>query len=193
MLIKAQGLLNAAAWVQRHHGEDVLEQILGLGSPALRERAQTAIAIEWHEAGEFEEFLGLAERVIGGPGGSVARALGAAGAEANMSGFMRRAAFYIARPAYALKRVASAWGQFNDEGSMVLGEFSAQHATVEVRDAEPPGPLFCEALSGWCEVLARRVGAKGPKARHTQCRLRGDALCTWKVTFESMPGLDKAP
>ena len=191
MRIKAQGLLNAAKWVRRQHGDDVLTQILAQASPELRERASTAIAIEWHEAAEFEEFLALAERTIDGPPGSVARALGAAGAEANMSGFMRRAAFYIARPEYALKRVASAWGQFNDEGAMALGSFSAEHARVEVTGVDPPGPLFCEALSGWCEVLSRRVGAKGPRVAHTECRLRGNALCAWRVSFASMPDFDR--
>ena len=184
MKIKAQGLLNASEWIRRHHGDDTLSAILQRCSPAVRERFITAIAIEWHDASEFEEFLAAAEQVVGVPTpGTLAKTLGAAGAEANMSGFMRRAAFYIARPEYAVKRVASTWRQFNDEGSMTFTDFSETGTMVEVHDLVPPGPLFCEALTGWCEVLADRVGASSPRAAHVQCRLRGDPVCAWRLRW----------
>ncbi|MEM1417314.1 MAG: hypothetical protein AAGH15_20620 [Myxococcota bacterium] len=184
MQIKAQGILNAVRFVRERHGEEVLEEILTRCSPSVQERCRSAIAIEWHEAAEYEALLEAAAAVLGP---SAPKELGAAGARANMSGFMRRAAFYLVRPSYAMKRVASAWSQFNDEGHMRLVDFSENGAVVEVTEVVPPGPLFCDALSGWCEVLGTRVGAREPVARHTACRLRGDATCTWDIEFASLP------
>ena len=164
--------------------------LLGAGPGALH---LTAIAIEWHEAEELEEFLQHAEAVLGGPPGKVAKQLGAAGAESNMSGFLRRAAFYVARPEYAMKRVASAWRQFNDEGEMVLSLTSRPtYSVVEVRGASPPGPLFCETLTGWCEVLGGQGrGASNARATHTGCTpSRSEPHCRWRVTWDGIPGLD---
>lgn len=62
------------------------------------ERYMTGIAIEWHDGAEFEEFLGAAEKTIGGSAGSVATEIGAAGARRSMTGLIHRLAFYAPSP-----------------------------------------------------------------------------------------------
>ena len=183
MKIKAQGLLNGATWILERHGEAALASVLSMAGSEVRERYMTAIAIEWHDAAELELFLKAAESVLGGSEGAVAKRIGAAGAQRNMGGFLRRLGFYISRRDYALARVASAWRQFNDAGEMVLGEFGPSSGTLEVRDAQPPGPLFCATLTGWCETLGTHVGMDAPSALHTRCVIRGHPVCQWRIRW----------
>lgn len=184
MQIKAQGLLNGAEWVLETHGQAALASVLGLCGPVVRERYMTAIAIEWHDGAELEEFLHAAEQELGGMPGSVARAIGAAGARHNMKGFMRRLAFYVSRRDYALARVAAAWRQFNDEGEMSLEMAASGVCSMQVTGAELPGPLFCETLTGWCAILGEHVGMRNPRVGHETCRSRGHEGCTWKLRWE---------
>ena len=184
MQIKAQGLLNGAEWVLETHGSAALSDVLGRCGPQVRERYMSAIAIEWHDAAEFEEFLRAAEQCLGGLPGSVARSIGAAGAQRNMKGFMRRLGFYVARRDYALARVAAAWRQFNDQGEMSLEFVKSSECTMSVTNAELPGPFFCETLTGWCGVLGEHVGMKRPKVTHESCRSRGHGSCMWKLRWD---------
>ena len=46
--VKAQALLNGAAWVREKHGAPAFERVLALCRPEVRERCATAIAINWH-------------------------------------------------------------------------------------------------------------------------------------------------
>ena len=183
MQIKAQALINGTAWVLKTHGEQALSRILANCSPAVRERYMTAIAIEWHEGSELEEFLQATERFLSAPTGSVAREIGAAGATHNMKGFMRRLAFYVARQDYGLARVGAAWRQFNSEGQMTIRIAKEGECVVRVLDADLPGPLFCETLTGWCAVVGEHVGMRAPQVLHDSCRFRNDAECSWKMRW----------
>ncbi|MEM6954371.1 MAG: hypothetical protein AAF411_25335 [Myxococcota bacterium] len=183
MNIKAQGLLNAAAWIRQTRGEAALQEVLERCPPAVRARHAEALPLEWHPAEEFETFLQAAESALGGMHGELAKELGAAGARKNMGGFMRRIAFYIMRRDYALSRVASMWRQFNDAGTMTITELDEAGCVVEVEGHDPPGRLYCCTLTGWCEVLAERVGAQEPRAHYERSVLRGDPVCAWRVRW----------
>ena len=184
MQIKAQAFLYGTEWVLKTHGERVLSRILASCGPTVRERYMTAIAIEWHEGAELEEFLRVTERHLGAPPGSVAREIGAAGASHNMKGFMRRLGFYAARQDYALARVGAAWRQFNDEGEMTLKIEKEGACVMRVTDADLPGPLFCETLTGWCGVLGEHVGMRSPHVVHEKCRFRGEDCCSWEIRWK---------
>jgi hypothetical protein len=193
MNVKAQGLLNAAAHLEEVYGRDTLGQILRDCRPDTRERYMTATAIEWHPVEEFTDLLDQAERHLGTGNGRIAQELGAAGARRNMSGFLRKAAFYLARPDYALRRVAGAWSQFNDEGQMEIREATPGGCVVEVSGIGVPDPLFCAALTGWVAVLAERIGAPSPRATHPECLGRGGARCVWRASWQPIEIEPNAP
>ena len=92
MNIKAQGLFNAAKWIEKELGQAALRDVLRACSPAVRDRYTTAIVINWHPLEEFVEFLEVAERLLGRGDGKLAEQVGAAGARENLRGAMVRAA-----------------------------------------------------------------------------------------------------
>lgn len=181
MNVKAQGLLNAAKWIEDEYGRDALGRVLRACSPAVRERYVSAIAINWHPLEELVEFLAVAERMLGRDDGRLAERVGAAGARANMKGTLVRVAVYLARPEYLMQRIAGLWNQFNDQGEMLLVSMDEKHARIEVRGVPNPHALFCATLTGWCLETAARLGIANTLVRHVQCRARGEARCLWEV------------
>jgi hypothetical protein len=183
--IKAQGLLNAARWIEDEYGRDSLGEVLRACSPGVRERYTSVIAIDWHPAGEFIELVQHAERILGGgrSNGRIAEAIGAAGARANMKGTMVRLAAWIARPEALMKRAAGLWRQFNDEGHMELKELGDSTARFELGKIEGLDPAFCAVVTGWCREVALAVGAVVPQAKHVACVWRGESLCVWELRF----------
>ena len=65
MQVKAQGLLNAARYLEDTYGRDALASVLRATSPAVRDTYTSAIAINWHPVEEFVEFVDAADRILG--------------------------------------------------------------------------------------------------------------------------------
>jgi hypothetical protein len=179
--IKAQGLFNAAKWIERELGQPALRDVLRACSPAVRDRYTTAIVINWHPVEEFVEFLEVAERLLGRNDGKLAEEVGAAGARENLRGAMVRAAAYIANPEFMMKRVASLWSQFNDEGTMEMIKFDPEEMLVEVKGVAKSHALFCSTLTGWMAEVALHFGWRQATAKHVRCRARGEARCLWEL------------
>jgi hypothetical protein len=177
--VRAQGLLNAAGWIEERHGRERLAEC----SPAVRERFVTAIAIEWHPVAEFIQFMEVAERVLRARDGQLAREMGAHGARQNLRGVVKRSLFYLASPDYLLRRIAGLWQQFNDRGAMHLRHLDDKYGHLEVEGVPEPHRLFCATLTGWTEVVAEAVGLMQPRVTHAECRADGDARCLWHVTW----------
>jgi hypothetical protein len=181
--VKAQGLLNAATWIEETHGQTALRDVLHACSADVRERYTSAIAINWHPLSEFVEFVGAADRLLGNGDGKMAEEIGAAGARANMKGTFVRLLFYVAKPEFLMTRIAQLWVRFNDQGSMHLVEIESRVAILEVRGVDTPHRLFCATLTGWTREVVKAMGGILPLSTHAECRARGDAKCLWRIRW----------
>lgn len=183
MNVKAQGLLNAAAWIEQTHGQSALRDVLRACSDEVRDRYTSAIAINWHPMSELVEFLAAADRLLGSSDGKIAEEIGAAGARSNTKGTLVRILFYVGKPEFVMTRVSQIWVRFNDRGSMHVLEFEPRSAVLEVRDVDAPHRLFCAVLTGWTREVLMAMGAVTPVSTHTECRARGDARCVWRIRW----------
>ena len=183
MNIKLQGLLNGVTVLREHFGDEAVDRVIASCSTAVQERCESGIAIEWHDFRELCEFLEQAERQLGTGDGRIAEIVGAAGAEVNTRSWIKRAAIFLARPEYVLRRASGAWNQFNDEGSLDIVEVLPNRCSMELTGVNSVHPLFCATLTGWARVMAERVGWASAIARHTACRGHGDDTCIWVVTW----------
>lgn len=184
MNIKLQGLLNAAEFIQGHHGDRALSQVLQGCDPAVRDRYMSGIAIEWHPMEEFVQFLRVADEQLGKGDGQLAIDAGAAGARKNLRGTFKQALLWVANPEFVLKRVAALWRQFNDRGEMRVNEFRDGFTEIEVVGVDTPQYLFCCTLTGWAREVGRAAGRPRARVQHATCRDRGDARCTWQLEWE---------
>jgi predicted hydrocarbon binding protein len=185
MKVKAQGLLNAAKYIEETYGREALGKILRAASPGVRETYTSAIAINWHPLDELCEFAELADVQLGTGNGALPEAIGAAGARANLKGVLNRFAFYVAKPEFLMTRVASMWSQFNDEGTMVVVEIIPDHAVLEVKGVKEPRATFCSILTGWAAEVSRGMGATSVVAKHIHCRARGGTRCVWEINAKT--------
>ncbi len=183
MNIKLQGLLNAAAYIERELGEDAYQRVLAACDPTVRDQVQSGIAIEWHPMEELVHFLETAQRVLR-MGDELSRAAGAEGARQNKRGFMKRAAMWLASPQYVMRRATGLWSQFNDTGELVLLDMDEEVLHVEMVDIDTPSWTFCQVITGWADEMMRAVGFVNAKPAHTSCRARGDERCIIEVRYE---------
>jgi len=184
--IKAQGVLNAASWIREQRGPAVLAKVLSHCGAGTRATVDAGIAINWHPVEEFVELLEASEVEIGTGDGQVAREIGAAGARANLGRPLLRAAFFLARPATLMNRIAAAWSKYNDDGTMLVHEFDKTHMVIELAGIPNPSWLFCCSITGWMEEIGRAFKLGDPFVRHTECRGRDGSHCMWRVKFEEV-------
>lgn len=178
---QSAGLFNAAKWIESAFGQAALRDVLRSCSPEVRDRYTSAIVINWHPVEELIEFLEVSEKLLGRGDGRIAEQIGAAGARENLRGAMARAALYLANPEFMMKRVASLWSQFNDEGSMEISKFLPNEMTIEVKGVGAPHYLHCCTITGWASEVAMHFGWRSAVAKHTRCRAKGDAGCVWEI------------
>ena len=193
MNIKTQALINATAFVEEKYGRDGLATLLRRCSPAVRDRYVSAISIDWQPMSELVELLEAIEQQFGSGGDELSRAIGARSARQNTRGLVARSLFYLASPQYLLRRIASMWSQFNDQGGMHLRNLDERSALIEVTGVPTPHRLFCATLTGWVQVIAEAVGAKGCKVDHTKCRARGHGQCLWTIQWDATLAKDAHP
>ena len=181
MQVKAQGLLNAAKYIEEQYGQETLGEIMRACSPAVRDTYTSSIAINWHPVEELTELIEVAAVKLGRKPTAFAQDVGAAGARANMKGTLLRIAFYWGKPDFLMKRAAGLWRQFNDEGSMVLLHMDDRLVRMEVADITTPNEIFCGIINGWCHETAHALGIGNASSHHVECRARGDAHCIFEV------------
>ena len=149
MQIKAQGLLNAAKFIEAEYGRDALGAVVRACSEPVRDRYISAIAINWHPIEEFLEFVQTADKILGDGKGKLIVEIGAAGARANMKGIAVRIAFYIAQPDFFFGSGRGA----ADCGSWVHGDSASRPECEQLqrsgREAELLRTLSGSWASGW--------------------------------------------
>ena len=154
MQMRAQGLLNAAKYIEERFGRDRLGELLRSASPAVRATYTSCIGINWHPVEELCEFSERADGRLATGDGMLIQEIGAAGARASLKRVGLRVAVYRTRPEILMTRVAAMWSQFNDEGSMPVLEVVPPGASefgttkIEVRGVVAPPTTFCRTLTG---------------------------------------------
>jgi hypothetical protein len=181
--VKAQGLLNAAAWVREKFGAVALERVLAACSPAVRERTATAIAINWIPMAEFVEMLTTADRMLGDGDGRLAEAIGAASARINLRHLGLRLAFFLARPEFLMRRVAGVWRQYNEAGEMLVLGFDEGHMLAELRGMPTSDWFLCCSVTGWLNEAGLATGMKELVTQHSSCRANGEPRCLWDLRW----------
>ncbi len=183
MNVKAQGLLNAAAFVRERFGSEALERVLEGCAPSTREHCLTAIAINWVPFEELADVLRVVDRELGGGDGKLAEAIGAASARANLRHLALRLAFFLARPEFLMRRVAGVWRQYNDAGEMLVLEFSSGSMLAELRAAPVTDRIVCASVTGWLHEAGLATGMRQLETTHSECRGAGGARCLWSLRW----------
>jgi predicted hydrocarbon binding protein len=185
---KAQGLVSTIKWIEATHGRAALDEVLAGCSAPVRARCASVLAIEWVPVAEVVEFVGAADRLLSTGTGKLAEAAGEVGAREGIRSPFLRAAFYLAKPEFLMRRAASVWSQYCDQGEMHAHTFDGRTATFEVTGADETHAIFCALLTGWIREIARATGVANPSVRHAECRARGEDRCFWELRWSAIDG-----
>ncbi len=186
MRTKAHGLLTTVGWIRTTYGAAALSDVLAACSAPVRARCASTIAIEWVPVAEVVEFVGHADRLLSTGTGKLAEEAGEVGARAGLRSPLLRAAFYLAKPEFLMRRAAGIWSQYCDRGEMHVRSFDARSATLELTGADETHVIFCALLTGWFRHIARATGIVNPVVRHAECRARDDARCFWDLRWSEI-------
>ncbi|AUX29397.1 MULTISPECIES: hypothetical protein [Sorangium] len=93
-----------------------------------------------------------------------------------------------ASPATVLRRSASLWERYFDEGTMEASEVAPKRFTVRLTASRlpdrGPGPITCSVgIPVWQERLMSHMGAREGRCLHTRCRFRGAKACEFDVSW----------
>ena len=185
MQVKAQGLFHAARFIEQEYGRDALRDVLRACSDAVRDRYTSAGSLDWHPVIELVELVEKADEMLGRGDGRLAEHAGAEAARANTKGLFRFVA-HVATPEFLMRRIASMWRQFNDEGSMELLDIDDYACEIELKDLAETHAIFCSILTGWIREVTRAVGRVSPLVKHTQCRAKGATRCLWDAKWSGV-------
>jgi hypothetical protein len=186
MNVKLQGLLNAVEFVEKRYGQQALAEVLAECGEPVRQRCAVGIAIEWHPMDELVEFLRVADAHLGRGDGGLAVEAGAAAAEKNLRGMFQRAVLWLANAEFLLRRIATLFRQFNEQGEMTVASLQDGVVELEVKGVPNPHFLFCCVLTGWMRQVSISAGRPRARIDHYACRGRGDGRCRWRAEFEPL-------
>jgi hypothetical protein len=183
--VKAQGLLHGTAWLRETFGEGGLQKVLDACGPNVRERAKTAIGLNWIPQEELAEFLRVADRELVTGDGKIAEAIGAASARVNLRHMALRIAFFLGRPEFLMRRVAGVWRQYNEAGDMTVHELTTGGMRAELVGVPDPDWYICCSVTGWMLEAGHAMGMKRLFVHHAECRALGKAHCLWELRWDS--------
>ena len=128
---------------------------------------------------DFELFIEATERVCtmyGDGSTTLARAVGAFGAEANM-GPWRSFVHRLLSPKTILDLAGMLWSHHYDAGKLVTTARGDRGVSLRLEDFPRPHPMHCASIEGWCERTLSFSRPRRITVEQIACRARGDGHC----------------
>jgi len=79
-------------------------------------------------------------------------------------------------------RATALWRSMHDTGEMTV-RLGDNEAVVEIADYGYPSPEMCVMVQPYLEELFRAAGVEKPTTEKKRCRLRGDPVCSYDITW----------
>ncbi len=137
----------------------------------------------WVDFDLFVEATDLACRQFGDGSTSLAREIGAYGAEANM-GPWRTLAHRLLSPKVLFEMAGMLWSHHYDGGRLTTSSPRDRVVIVRLDDFPQPHALHCASIEGWMERTLKYGKPKRLELAQTACRTRGDAHCEFRSEWE---------
>lgn len=169
-------------FVMARYGRTSREAYRRAASQALRSTLETP-GDRWVEFAQFIEATELACKLFAGGDPTLAREIGAFGAETNV-GVWRSLVHRVLSPATVLGIASGLWSHHYDGGRLVVGKSGASGVRLRVEAFPEPHRLHCLSIEGWCKRTIELGRPKRVSVSDVQCRLRGDDACELMADWE---------
>lgn len=130
----------------------------------------------WVDFDLFVEATGRVCSLFGDGTPTLARAVGAFGAEANM-GPWRSLVHRLLSPKVILEVAGMLWSHHYDAGRLVTTARGDTEVSLKIQDFPRPHLMHCMSVEGWCERTLAFGRPKHVSVHQASCRARGDDCC----------------
>ena len=182
-LSKGTILLHAQSFVVGRFGLAGWQAVLERLPEDDRETFKAILPITWYPHEADVRLFGAIVEVLGHGDRQVLIDLGHFEAEQDLRG-IHRMFLRFANPAYVLEKASDYWSRFHNTGRWTV-ERKENGASGTLFDFDPPDELNCVYLGAYILRMFQLVGGRQVRVSHSQCRCRGDRVCTFEGTWGS--------
>jgi hypothetical protein len=86
-------------------------------------------------------------------------------------------------PTWLIDRATRVWGRYHDTGHWNVTNPAPNRIVGELVDHGIRDPAFCARLCGWLQGAIEATGGQGGVVTETACKCRGQARCTFELTW----------
>ncbi|MEO8035717.1 MAG: hypothetical protein ABI837_14875 [Acidobacteriota bacterium] len=177
------GMLKAhVRWVTDHHSPSEVEKFW----EAVPEATRTAVGsfildVSWYAFADLMAIDRAIIEVFGDGDDKLARDLGRYSAQLNLTGTYK--AYRRAVAHEYCERSARVHSSFQDFGSLEYRKTGETSCEMIHSGYSSYSPLFCKSALGYYEEAITLNGGLHASVRETTCQCRGDAACTFVLTW----------
>lgn len=180
--VKGSVLKSRLAFIEQHGGAAAVERVLATLSPADQNELKNLVAIQWCP---FELGRRLDEAIVAVLGGGRAQffeRLGAASADANLTG-VHKAFLAPGDPQAFLAKAPQIYKLYYDTGRRDYAPLGARAAVLTTHDAETFSGPDCLTVIGWHRRALEMCGATDVHITEEECRARGGSVCRYRISW----------
>ncbi len=137
----------------------------------------------WVDFDLFLEATTLVCSEFGDGSPSLARAVGAFGAEANV-GPWRAIIHRMLSPKIILEIAGMLWSHHYDGGRLLTSATGERSVSIAIEDFPRPHVMHCKSIEGWMEKTFQLSRPKHVTVQEVSCRTRGDPVCRFDGAWE---------
>lgn len=180
--VKGSALDARFRWTQKHHGPAGLDTLLR-ALPAADRALWEAVILpsSWYPFGAFVRANEAIDRAFGTGDLALVPVVGRWAADANLP-TLYKFFYQLGSVSFILGMGSRLWRMNYDAGRLdvTVGDHVA---TVSIVDWPEPHRVHCLALKGWMTRSAELSGATDVTFDETSCRAKGDATCSFAITW----------
>jgi hypothetical protein len=173
-------------WLLERFGEEGITRVLARLAPEAAEMFSHPVPHEWYPVSLMKELLGAVDAEFSTAHPDALRSLGSFVADHSVRGFLKYLARLVSMQK-ALARVGLIWRRYHDGGSVETSILKKDDARVEgiltIKDYDA-GPVWCKLMDAYLETFAASTGAKNVKVEKKDCIHKGDADCSWHISWD---------
>jgi uncharacterized protein (TIGR02265 family) len=180
--VKGSVLISRLAFVEQHGGADAVERVLATLAPAERTQLRNLVAIQWCPFELGRRLDDAIVNVLGGGRAQFFERLGAASADANLTG-VHKAFLTPGDPQAFLAKASQIYKLYYDTGRRDYAQTGPTAAVLTTHDAETFSGPDCLTVIGWYRRALEMCGAKNVHITEDECRARGGAVCRYRISW----------
>ena len=180
--VKAQTVRVRDNFVMARYGTMSRAQYRAACSKPLLETLTTA-GDRWVDFSQFIEATELVCQLFGEGDLTLAREIGAFGAETNM-GVWRSLVYRVLSPSTVMSIAGGLWSHHYQGGRLVTERVGAHGLRIRVEDFPMPHRTHCLSIEGWARRTIELGRPKRVTVTESACRLRGAPACEFTGEWE---------